>query len=68
MAGDPSAVETTFEEPITTGPYKGEKIDRQQFDQLLSRFYQLSNLTEEGVPVPEWNQRLTTIVAGAPAP
>jgi aldehyde:ferredoxin oxidoreductase len=56
-----------FEEPIATGPYKGEKIDREQFDQLLTRFYQISNLTEDGVPVPEWNARLTSIVAGAPA-
>ncbi len=56
-----------FEEPISTGPYKGELIDREQFDQLLTKFYRLSNLTEEGVPVPEWNARLTSIVAGAPA-
>ena len=56
-----------FEEPIVTGPYKGEKIDREQFDQLLTKFYQLSNLTDDGVPVPEWNERLTSIVAGAPA-
>lgn len=54
-----------FDEPIQTGPYKGEKIDREQFDEMLSRFYELSDLTEDGVPKPEWRSRLTEIVEGA---
>src|SRR5229473_2405376 len=47
-----------FEEAIGVGPYKGEKIDRGQFDKMLSRFYEVSNLTEEGMPKPEWREEL----------
>ncbi|MDX1582632.1 MAG: aldehyde ferredoxin oxidoreductase C-terminal domain-containing protein [Thermoanaerobaculia bacterium] len=54
-----------FEEPIKTGPYAGEKIDREQFDEMLTRFYELSDLTEDGVPKPEWRSRLSEVVDGA---
>src|SRR5881398_3592156 len=47
-----------FEEAIGVGPYKGEKIDRGEFDKMLSRFYEVSNLTEEGLPKPEWRGEL----------
>jgi aldehyde:ferredoxin oxidoreductase len=47
-----------FEEPIRVGPYAGEKIDRGEFDRMLSRFYALSRLTEEGVPEAEWRREL----------
>jgi aldehyde:ferredoxin oxidoreductase len=47
-----------FEEAIGVGPYKGEKIDRGKFDTMLSKFYEISNLTEEGVPKPEWRAEL----------
>jgi aldehyde:ferredoxin oxidoreductase len=47
-----------FDEPITAGPYTGEKIDRGEFDKLLSRFYEISNLTDEGIPKPDWRQTL----------
>jgi len=30
-----------IEEPIKTGPLKGEKIDRAKFDQMLDKFYEL---------------------------
>jgi len=52
-----------FEEAIGVGPFKGEKIDRGQFDALLSRFYAISNLTEEGVPRPEFRRELDTVLA-----
>jgi aldehyde:ferredoxin oxidoreductase len=52
-----------FEEAIVVGPYKGEKIDRHEFDAMLSRFYALSNLTEDGVPRPEWRRELETVLA-----
>jgi aldehyde:ferredoxin oxidoreductase len=52
-----------FEEAIGVGPYKGEKIDRHEFDAMLSRFYAISNLTEEGVPLPEWRRELETVLA-----
>lgn len=52
-----------FEEAIGVGPYKGEKIDRKQFDEMLSRFYAVSNLTEEGLPKPEWREQLEGVLA-----
>jgi aldehyde:ferredoxin oxidoreductase len=51
-----------FEEAIGVGPYKGEKIDRGEFDKMLSRFYAISNLTEEGVPNPEWREELEGVL------
>ena len=42
---DDTLPERWFEEPITVGSYKGEKIDRAEFDAMLSRFYEVSNLT-----------------------
>ena len=43
-----------FDEPNTAGPFKGEHIDRDEFAQMLSRFYELSELTDEGVPREPW--------------
>jgi aldehyde:ferredoxin oxidoreductase len=55
-----------FEEPITVGPYAGEKIDRAEFDAMLSRFYAISRLGEDGVPVPDFREELTAVLgAGA---
>lgn len=51
-----------FEEAIGVGPYKGEKIDRGQFDKMLSRFYEVSNLTEDGMPKPEWREELEGVL------
>ena len=47
-----------FDEPITVGEYAGEKIDRGEFDAMLSRFYAISRLGEDGVPVPEFRDEL----------
>jgi aldehyde:ferredoxin oxidoreductase len=47
-----------FDEPNPSGPYRGEKIDRQQFDAMLSRFYEISRLTSEGVPEDKWRKEL----------
>jgi aldehyde:ferredoxin oxidoreductase len=55
-----------FDEPVTAGPFAGEKIDRAEFDALLSRFYAISELTEEGVPAPAFRERLEAVLAGAP--
>jgi len=51
-----------FDEPIAVGPYQGERIDRGEFDALLSRFYTVSNLTEEGIPQSEWRAELERAV------
>jgi aldehyde:ferredoxin oxidoreductase len=53
-----------FEEPNTFGAYKGEHIDRSQFDALLSRFYRVSNLSDEGIPVESWKNELTSVLGG----
>lgn len=47
-----------FDEPNPSGPYKGERIDRREFDAMLSRFYDISRLTSEGVPEESWRKEL----------
>src|SRR5918993_434798 len=47
-----------FDEPNTAGPFKGEHIDRAEFDRMLSRFYEVSQLTQEGVPSEPWRSEL----------
>jgi aldehyde:ferredoxin oxidoreductase len=49
-----------FDEPVTVGPYAGERIDRVEFDRMLSRFYDISNLDEQGHPRAEWRAELET--------
>ena len=48
-----------FDEPNPDGPFKGERIDRKEFDAMLSRFYEISRLTSEGVPQETWHKELT---------
>ena len=52
-----------FDEPIQVGAYKGERIDRAGFDAMLSRFYTISSLDDEGVPLPEWRAELEAVLA-----
>ena len=54
-----------FDEPIETGPFKGEKIDREEFQKMLSRFYEISGLDERGRPKAEWKAELESVLAGA---
>jgi aldehyde:ferredoxin oxidoreductase len=51
-----------FDEPITVGAYKGERIDRGEFDAMLSRFYEISNLDDRGIPQPEWRAELESVL------
>ena len=53
-----------FDEPITVGAHAGERIDRGEFDAMLSRFYAISNLTEEGIPESRWRGELEEMVGG----
>ena len=53
-----------FDEPNPGGPYKGEKIDRQEFDAMLSRFYAISRLTSEGAPEDAWRKELVGALGG----
>ncbi len=59
---DDTLPERWFDEPIQVGSYKGEKIDRAEFDAMLTRFYEVSNLTPEGVPVDGWRQQLQQVL------
>src|SRR3954469_753242 len=47
-----------FDEPITVGQYAGEKIDRAEFDAMLSQFYEISGLDGNGQPAGAWRTRL----------
>jgi aldehyde:ferredoxin oxidoreductase len=51
-----------FDEPVTVGQYAGERIDRAEFDGMLTRFYEISNLDAEGHPQPEWRRQLETML------
>jgi aldehyde:ferredoxin oxidoreductase len=51
-----------FDEPVKVGPYAGEKIDRAEFDGMLSRFYQISKLDEQGHPTGPWRTQLTELL------
>jgi aldehyde:ferredoxin oxidoreductase len=51
-----------FDEPNTAGPFKGERIDRAEFDRMLSRFYDISQLTEDGVPREPWRSELAAML------
>ncbi|MBI2922542.1 MAG: MoaD/ThiS family protein [Planctomycetes bacterium] len=53
-----------FEEEIRVGKFRGEKVDRAEFEAMLDRFYRLSRLDREGQPVPEWKLELTRTVKG----
>jgi aldehyde:ferredoxin oxidoreductase len=60
---DDTLPERWFEEPITVGSYKGEKIDRTEFEAMLSRFYEVSSLTTEGVPTEAFRAELTQVLS-----
>ena len=40
------------------GTYRGERIDRAEFDAMLTRFYEISNLAPDGLPRDEWRGEL----------
>jgi aldehyde:ferredoxin oxidoreductase len=51
-----------FDDPITVGAYKGERIDRREFEALLSRFYEISNLAPDGLPRDDWRAALEQVL------
>ena len=63
-AEDDTLPKRWFEEPITVGPFKGEKIDRDQFEAMKSRFYTLTGLNSEGTPALDWHTQLSNITTG----
>ncbi len=64
-AKDDTLPKRWFEEPNTFGPFKGEFIDRGEFEKLKSRFYKVSQLNEEGVPELAWHEKLATVITGS---
>jgi aldehyde:ferredoxin oxidoreductase len=52
-----------FDEPVTVGQYAGERIDRGEFDRMLSRFYEISGLDETGQPTGPWGTDLKGLLA-----
>ena len=53
-----------FDESNTAGPFKGERIDRLEFEKLKQRFYQITGLNSQGVPKPAWHEQLARITTG----
>jgi aldehyde:ferredoxin oxidoreductase len=47
-----------FDEPVTVGQYAGERIDRAEFDRMLTRFYEISGLDADGQPAGALRARL----------
>jgi aldehyde:ferredoxin oxidoreductase len=63
-AADDTLPRRWFEEEIKVGPFKGEKIDRAEFEALKARFYAVTGLDDQGIPQPAWHARLAHIVTG----
>lgn len=53
-----------FEEGNTAGPFKGEYIERQEFEKLRSRFYAVTGLNSEGAPQLDWHEKLAQVATG----
>lgn len=61
---DDTLPDRMFEEEIRVGPFAGEKIDRERFRELKSRFYALVGLSGAGVPALEWHRELARVTTG----
>jgi aldehyde:ferredoxin oxidoreductase len=53
-----------FDEAIDTGPFKGEKVDREEFEAMKQRFYAVTGLNAEGIPALAWHEALARVVTG----
>jgi len=42
--------ERFFGEPIRSGPFKGEMMDRAEFDRMLDRNYEMHGWDQRGIP------------------
>lgn len=47
-----------FEEPLTKGPLKGEKLDRTKYEFMLKKYYEKRGWDERGIPKKEELNRL----------
>jgi aldehyde:ferredoxin oxidoreductase len=48
----------TFTDPVPKGPFKGETINKDQYDQILDLYYDLRGWDKEGIPTKETLTRL----------
>ncbi|MCC4117220.1 MoaD/ThiS family protein [Aromatoleum toluclasticum] len=53
-----------FDEEIEVGPFKGEKVDRKEFEAMKARFYEVTGLNAEGVPKADWHEQLAGATTG----
>jgi aldehyde:ferredoxin oxidoreductase len=42
-----------FEEPLSTGDLKGDRLDSARYDEMLSRYYEIRGWDENGIPKKE---------------
>ena len=50
--------ERWFRDPLTKGPLRGAKLDKERFRELLMAYYRLRGWARNGVPLPETVERL----------
>ena len=53
--------ERFFSEPIRSGPFKGEVMDRAEFDRMLDRNYEIHGWDQRGIPRADTLERLGLI-------
>ncbi len=61
---DDTLPERWFDEPITVGPFSGEKIDREAYAGMKQRFYAITGLNSEGTPALDWHEQLSRATTG----
>jgi aldehyde:ferredoxin oxidoreductase len=53
-----------FDEGATYGPFKGEHVDRAEFEKLKQAFYRETGLNAEGLPAVAWHEQLSLVATG----
>ncbi len=61
---DDTVPQRWFQEGASDGPYQGERLDPIAFEALKGRFYEVSGLTETGLPRPQWRETLVRAATG----
>ena len=47
-----------FDEPLTEGPYKGAKLDREKYGEMLQTYYRKRGWDSNGIPTKATLERL----------
>ncbi len=63
-ANDDTLPSRWFDEASDSGPFKGESIDRSEFEAMKQRFYRISGLDENGQPNTLWRTDLIRNTTG----